>query len=186
MKYLAILIFFIGINGLSCTKKEARKTNEPLVQESDTTIYIKAANFEAIVFKPSYRWSSLGSGVDSVEYPILILVPEENVTPWSPNTESVFSFVRSFEDYWELAKTDSLAKANDKVYLPYRHINNLQYQFVGFIDSLDAKKVRVNFFSDYGNDQWKEKPIIIDDGGVDKHKFIYDVEKDSIIKVITY
>lgn len=188
MRHLLVIVALLGVYSSSCTKKEDGKiTNELIVQESDTTIYIKALDFEAVIFKPTYKWKSLGTDIDSIKNPILLAIPEnKDAQPWSPTVESVFSFDSTFRQYWKAAKTDSLARINSKVIMPYLNLQGIQYQHIGFIDSIGGKKSWVNLIFNWENSDWKEQPILIEGTGLFKRSFFYDVERDSITKVFIY
>lgn len=190
MKILISFVLLVSLGGVFCTKNEKpeKRDSQLIVEESDSTIYIKAKEFEGVVFKPSFRWGELGEGIERIKYPILLALPEnKDVEPWVPTITSILSFESNFHRYWEKAKTDSLATLNNKVTIPYKRIDRLKRQYMGFIDSSNVKNIWVNLLG--GGEpgiEWRKEPIIIDGGGMFKRSFYYDVEKDSITKVLMY
>ena len=189
MKVLILFVFFVSLIGISCTKneKQEKRNSQVIVEESDSTIYIKGKEFEGVVFKPSFRWSELGEGVEEIKYPVLLALPEnKNVEPWEPSVKAITALEITFHNYWKQAKTDSLAKLNSKVWLPYTSIDRIKRQYVGYISTSGDQEIWSNLLPGYEKDvSWKEVPIIID-GGMFNRSFIYNVKKDSITKVFTY
>lgn len=184
------MILTAGLLLGSCAKNKTSQRNGqiPIVEASDSTIYIKGKNFEGIVFKPTYKWRRPGEGVKEVEHSILLALPEhKNVEPWQPTIEAITSFEHTLHAYWEEAKTDSLADLNNKITIPYKQIDSLKRQYIGFIDSSGTENIWVNLISgSEPNIDWKKEPIIVDDGGPFKRSFDYNVEKDSITKIFTF
>lgn len=180
---LMLLLFFLCIK---CTEKgdTQKRMRSQTVTESDSTILVKDQIFEGVIFKENYIWHLRNT---NRQVPILEVLPVYYKKGWTPSIDNVLAFESTFLNYWEKARYDSLAFLNNKTVIPYKRIDNLKRQYVGFDDSTNTKYIWINLIG--GStllSDWKKEPIIIEDGGAFKRSFIYDVKKDSITKVLIY
>lgn len=180
----SILLLVVLYFSCSSENKPINDNSQLTVQETDSTIYIRGDVFEGVVFKPSFRWNNLFGGNDSITYPILVALPENNeVKPWTPPISAILSFEGTFQDYWSQASTDSLAEVNNKVWMPYKRLDAFQRQYVGFIDSTGSRSIWVNIINvKHMIPEWTEEPIIMDGSALDRSLY-YNVDKDSIYQI---
>ena len=185
-KKLSFFILVLTVLFFSCSseKKPISDNSQLTVQETDSTIYIRGDVFEGVVFKPSYRWNNLFEEIDSISYPILVALPENiDAKPYEPSVSAILSFESAFRDYWLQANTDSLAEANNKVWMPYKRLDAFQRQYVGFIDSSGSRSIWVNIINvKHMIPEWTQEPIMMSGSALDRSLY-YSVDKDSIYKI---
>ncbi len=170
LSVILLLIFFASCK--SDVKEE--------IIETDSTIYFQSDSLHAIVFKPNHR-TEFPSQDTSMS--ILEMWPILSNKGWIPNRSNLLNFKKSFAQYLERAKNDSLADLNNLTLVNWRNIDLLDYQIVGYIDSSNSKKMFANIGNwdalDMTTTDWKKDWIIINDGRGTYHS-IYNADTDSI------
>jgi hypothetical protein len=162
----------------------SKRLSNLTVNETDSTIHIQGSTFEGVVFKENFVWQL--RNVDR-KVPILRAVPVEYSTGWTPSLDHIMAIETAFTRYWKEALNDSLALANHKTVIPFKEIHMLARQYVGFIDSTNTKYVWVNLLERESlTSEWRNEPIIIEDGGYYKRSIIYNAETDSIVRILVY
>ena len=170
---LSVILIFIFFASCKSDVKEERI-------ETVSTIYFQSDSLHAIVFKPNHR---IEFQSEDTSMSILEMWPILSNEGWVPSKSKLLSFKKSFTQYWERAKNDSLADLNNLTLVNWRNIDLLDYQVVGYIDSSNSKRMFINIGNwdalDMATSDWKKDWIIINDGGGTYHS-IYNADTDSI------
>ena len=181
MRSLAVIFGLLFAVGCQEAAEMERSTASVVAHEDDSTVYVRSDSLTGVIFRRNF----------SVYYPetafseatdVSILkhfMPSDGVTFREATVEEVLQFERDFFDYWREARTDSLACANGKTYLPLRRLDWLGRQYVGFTDSTGRPHLYVNLFPadevpSGAKEDWRRHPVLVDDGGPVYFQLKYD------------
>lgn len=163
----SLLLLVLVIN---CTHRESEG-----IIESDTTVYYKSDSLHAVVFKPNHRFNFGSDGSISV----LELGDIRANEGWTPAYYDLLSFRKTLKEYiWDYQQ-DSLHSFDLGRSWRYEYLDSLEYQFIGYIDSIGFKNLYVNYGIFEGSDliDWKEMWYFSDHFNFPT----YFVDEDSIV-----
>jgi hypothetical protein len=174
---ISLLTFIPLILLISCGHEE-----KALPIETDSTIYFNSDTLHAIVFKPNHQLEFYSQDTSMT---ILDMWPILGAEGWIPGETELHRFKKSFTEYWQLAKTDSLAEINNLTPIPWREIDLFDYQVVGYLDSSGTRKMFLNIgnwdeLKSFEPHDWKKDWVIINDTYGGSFYSIYNADDDSI------
>ena len=117
------------------------------VVETDSTLLVQAEEYRGVVFTQTspVPFTYVGDSLVTVKT-LKLLMWNDSVRFRQATVGDVAAFERDFRSYWEEARTESLAVANGKAYLPFTRTDFLGRQYIGYVDTTRRPHLFVNFF----------------------------------------